>query len=97
MVHVSAVRQLCLQHTVHVCYVMITDFSTDLREVTPLAQAQKFAYHLKNDRWNFSVCGEDVVVLYSMDDKVVSEVQLCLIYEILWRPTIFQFFAVFGR
>lgn len=45
--------------------------NTDGRDVEVLDQANTFAYRLENDLWNMSVCEEDIVVLYSRDDRAL--------------------------
>lgn len=40
-------------------------------ELTALDQANAFAYRLEHDLWNMSVCEEDIVILFSRDDKAL--------------------------
>lgn len=44
---------------------------TNGRDIRPVDQAQTFAYRLENDLWNISSCQEDIVILYSRDDKAL--------------------------
>ncbi|XP_076445673.1 uncharacterized protein LOC143283351 [Babylonia areolata] len=45
--------------------------NTDGRQVSVLDQANIFAYRLEHDVWNMSSCEEDIVILYSRDDRAL--------------------------
>lgn len=46
--------------------------STDGKIISPRDKAQIFAYTLENSKWNMGMCEEDIVVFYSVEDKVLA-------------------------